>query len=69
MKEAIALRKNFDFVVLSHEKTCLDVITDDEVQMIENSLNHRPRKVLQYKTPFEVFFSDSNFNEGAALRC
>ena len=51
------------------KKTCLDVITDDEVQMIENSLNHRPRKVLQYKTPFEVFFSDSNFNQGVALRC
>lgn len=32
-------------------------VTDDEIQAIEDKLNHRPRKVLQYKTPFEVFFA------------
>ncbi|MBL1244582.1 MAG: hypothetical protein COA39_009395 [Sulfurimonas sp.] len=26
--------------------------------MIQNRLNHRPRKVLGYKTPYEVFFSE-----------
>lgn len=25
---------------------------------IQNRLNHRPRKVLGYKTPYEVFFSE-----------
>jgi IS30 family transposase len=25
--------------------------------MIQNRLNHRPRKVLGFKTPYEVFFS------------
>ncbi len=26
--------------------------------MIQNRLNHRPRKALGYKTPYEVFFSE-----------
>ena len=26
--------------------------------MIQNRLNHRPRKVLNYKTPYEVFFRE-----------
>jgi len=26
--------------------------------MIQNSLNHRPRKVLGYKTPYEVLFNE-----------
>jgi IS30 family transposase len=31
-------------------------ISDDYIQFIENRLNYRPRKVLQYRTPIEVFF-------------
>jgi len=31
-------------------------LTEEEVQMAVETLNHRPRKVLGYKTPFEVFF-------------
>ena len=31
-------------------------VTDDEVFQIINRLNHRPRKCLDFKTPFEVFF-------------
>jgi len=30
-------------------------VTQKEVAAIEESLNHRPRKVLGYKTPYEVF--------------
>ncbi len=30
-------------------------LTSVEIQHIENKLNHRPRKKLGYKTPFEVF--------------
>ncbi|BDY12693.1 IS30 family transposase [Hydrogenimonas cancrithermarum] len=32
-------------------------ITDKEVVAVQNRLNHRPRKVLGYKTPAEVFFA------------
>jgi len=32
-------------------------ISNKEVAMIQNRLNHRPRKILGYKTPYEVFFS------------
>ena len=31
-------------------------VTDEELLLIMNKLNHRPRKCLDFKTPFEVFF-------------
>jgi IS30 family transposase len=40
--------KKSDFTQISKE----DIIT------IQEKLNHRPRKVLNYKTPYEVFFED-----------
>ena len=36
-------------------------LTDDEVKAIEDKLNHRPRKVLGYKTPMEVMMMHQNF--------
>ena len=33
-------------------------ISYDEIMMIQNKLNHRPRKALGYKTPFEVFMNE-----------
>ena len=33
-------------------------VSKDKILMIQNRLNHRPRKVLGYKTPYEVFFSE-----------
>lgn len=33
-------------------------VTKEEINMIQDRLNHRPRKVLGYKTPYEVFFKD-----------
>ena len=33
-------------------------VSKNEIIMIQNRLNHRPRKVLGYKTPYEVFFSE-----------
>ena len=33
----------------------LNTVTDEELAMIENRLNHRPRKRLGFKTPYEVF--------------
>ena len=38
--------KNRDFVS----------VTDDELLQIINRLNHRPRKCLDFRSPFEVFF-------------
>ncbi len=33
-------------------------VSKEEILMIQNRLNHRPRKALGYKTPYEVFFSE-----------
>jgi IS30 family transposase len=35
----------------------LKEVTDEEIAAIEASLNHRPRKSLGYKTPYEVFYN------------
>ena len=36
--------------------TDLDTLTKEEIKSLENKINFRPRKCLDYKTPFEVFF-------------
>lgn len=41
------------------KSTDLTKVTDEAVERIEHRLNHRPRKVLNYKTPFEVFFANT----------
>jgi len=33
-------------------------VSKEEITMIQNRLNHRPRKVLNYRTPYEVFFKE-----------
>ncbi len=38
------------------KSTDLSKVSDELLERIEELLNHRPRKVLDYKTPFEVFF-------------
>jgi len=40
-------------------KTDLSQITEEQIREIENKLNFRPRKCLDYKTPHEVFFNKS----------
>lgn len=37
------------------KKTRFDTISKDEVQKVENLLNLRPRKILKFQTPLEVF--------------
>lgn len=37
------------------KKRLMENITDEEIKMIENRLNNRPRKRLGFKTPAEVF--------------
>lgn len=34
-------------------------VTDEEIQIVENIINNRPRKCLGWKTPAEVFFEES----------
>jgi IS30 family transposase len=33
----------------------LDKVTDEDISLIQNKLNNRPRKLLGYKTPNEVY--------------
>ena len=50
---------NENFKGLLHQyvpkKRALSTVTPEELTMIENRLNHRPRKRLGFKTPYEVF--------------
>ncbi len=33
--------------------------TDEEIQNIQDMINHKPRKILWYKTPYEVYYNTS----------
>lgn len=48
------------------KSTDLDTVTDEDVVQIMNKLNHRPRKVLNWKTPHEVMMQSCQ--TGVALR-
>jgi IS30 family transposase len=37
----------------------LDTVTDQELEVIMSKLNHRPRKCLDFLSPFDVFFEQS----------
>lgn len=45
----------------------LDHVTDEELDLIMHRLNHRPRKTLGYRTPYEVFFNTQTQLTGVAL--
>jgi IS30 family transposase len=45
------------------KSTDLSKVSDELLERIEELLNHRPRKVLDYKTPFEVFFRNPRFRK------
>jgi hypothetical protein len=36
-------------------------VSDTDVQTVEDKLNSRPRKILGYRTPREVFFNALHF--------
>ncbi len=40
------------------KKTDFTKISKEEITTIQDKLNHRPRKVLNYRTPYEVFFRE-----------
>ena len=45
----------------------LSILSHADVQRVEDKLNSRPRKILGYKTPHEVFFNVKN--PRVALHC
>jgi len=49
--------ENFNCLLRQYvpKKRALSTETQEELTMIENRLNHRPRKRLGFKTPYEVF--------------
>lgn len=40
------------------KKTDFTQVSKEEIITIQDKLNHRPRKVLGYRTPYEVFFTE-----------
>ena len=48
------------------KKTAFQDITDRQIVDVQNRLNNRPRKVLGYKTPAEVFFDTITKSYSAA---
>ena len=40
------------------KKTDFTQISKEEITTIQDKLNHRPRKILDYRTPYEVFFKE-----------
>lgn len=49
------------------KKQPFDIISHDQVQSVADKLNHRPRKCLNFQTPFEIF-SKACQRTGIALR-
>jgi IS30 family transposase len=47
----------------------LEEVTDEEIALAQQRLNHRPRKCLGYKTPHQVFWAQLNSTKPVALRC
>lgn len=43
------------------KQTDLRHVTDDQLRFIMDRLNHRPRKTLGFKTPYELFCNGSRF--------
>jgi IS30 family transposase len=54
--------ENFDGLLRQYipNKRRMETVTDEELTMIENRLNHRPRKRLGFNTPHEVFHASLN---------
>ncbi|MCX5774131.1 MAG: IS30 family transposase, partial [Fusobacteria bacterium] len=40
--------------------TDFNTISDKEIRDVATQLNNRPRKILNYKTPQEIFWADFN---------
>jgi IS30 family transposase len=49
------------------KSTNLKEVTIEQIKMIENKLNNRPRKSLQWKTPLQVFMANFDPSNSVAL--
>ncbi|MFZ5341157.1 MAG: IS30 family transposase, partial [Patescibacteria group bacterium] len=43
------------------KKTDISQLGDEFIQTIEDKLNHKPRKCLNFKTPYEVMLENNQF--------
>lgn len=46
--------------------SALNILSEEEIKFVEDALNNRPRKVLQFKTPKEVLQEDTRNQEIAS---
>lgn len=46
----------------------LEEVTEEQIALAQDRLNHRPRKCLGYKTPHQVFWAKVNSSKTVALR-
>lgn len=56
------LNENFNGLLRQYipKKRALSTVTDEELRMIQDQLNNRPRKRLGFKIPSEVFMQSLN---------
>jgi len=51
--------KTYEFIILElYFKIDFTQISKEEITTIQDKLNHRPRKILNYRTPYEIFFTE-----------
>ena len=43
------------------KNTDFKMVKEEDFQKVVNLINHRPRKSLDYQTPYEVFFTQSEY--------
>jgi len=43
-----------------HKKRDIGTVTDEELQTIDSFINHRPRKVIGFRSPFEVYYQNKS---------
>lgn len=65
------LNENINGLVRQYfPKNCdLSKLTDEDIRNVEYLLNTRPRKSLNFKSPYQVFFQLTGINVAYALRC
>ena len=51
------------------KSTDLSKVSHEMVQKIQDRLNHRPRKILNFKTPHEIFIMGFKTDTSVALHC
>ena len=65
------LNENFNGLVRQYfpKKCDFSKLTDEQVRNVEYLLNTRPRKSLNFKSPYEVFYQLTGINVAYALQC